>query len=436
MANRSQTPRGLAVLAALAATSLPATAQTTGTVGPQIGPVVGATVAAPGGLVVGLHDAADLQAFTQDWGVLCVGATSIGATFELEASAMIGSSTPAKVSERIALDPRVRFVEPNQPLQAPEGKGCLAPPSTVSGLPCTISFYDGDPAPTKYYQQPLTPIIDLGGAQVHLTGIPTTVAVIDTGIDPTHPLFAGRFAGPGFDFLTGQVGGLDIADGLDNDLDGLADEAHGHGTHVAGTIALINPDAKLLPLRVLDSDGNGTAFDVAEAIYFALENGAQVINLSLGMDGVSVAVVEALQLARAMDVDVYAAAGNQGALGVSFPASHRTVLAVTAVDDLDVKAAFASYGPEVAIAAPGVDIYSAMPGDAWAWWSGTSMATAVVSGVGSLVYSLDPLSDDGAEDVAESVEPIGLQNPGLDGLIGRGRVDAGETAEEVLHLED
>ncbi len=376
--------------------------------------------------IVGLQPGTDAVAFAKDFGVQVIGAIPFGATYQVEAIKGSTRMSDAALLTAIKQDPRTRYAEPTQALRSPEGQACMAP-SSVSGLPCTISFYDGDPAPEKFYGQPLSPIIDLAGAQTQLTGAPSLVAVIDTGIDPTHSLFATSLFSPGYDFLLNQPGAIDVGDGLDNDLDGLVDEATGHGTHIAGTIILVNPDAMIMPLRVLDSDGNGNAFAVADAIYYAVSHGAQVINLSLGMSAPSQAVSEALDLAFLMNVEVYAAAGNTGKLGAQFPASYPTVLSVTAVDKYDLKAPFATFGPTINVAAPGVDIYSAMPGEAWAWWSGTSMATAVASGVGSLVSSVEGYSGDGPEEIVDSAVPIELLNPGLAGMLGTGRIDAGAT---------
>jgi subtilisin family serine protease len=212
-------------------------------------------------LTVGLRPGVDVDQAFQAWGLSLVGATPIGQAYELELPA---GSSPAQLSgalQGLQLDPRTRFAEPSRPLRTPEGTGCLVPTSAVSGLPCTISFYDGDPAPEKFYQQPLAPVIDLAGAQAHLTGTPSLVAVIDTGIDATHSLFAGRVFTEGYDFISNTVGALDAPNGLDDDLDGLVDEAVGHGTHVAGTIVLINPHARILPLKVLDIDHENPGLD-------------------------------------------------------------------------------------------------------------------------------------------------------------------------------
>jgi len=411
---------------------LPLAAQVAGsTTGKHVqAPRVVDTVFKNAGFIVSLQPGVDPVQFTSDWGLQVNGVLPLDAAFKVAGTSTKVRQSGAELLNAIALDVRTRYAEPNRLLRSPEGQACMAPGS-VSGLPCTISFYDGNPTPQKYYDQPLGPVIDLGGAQAYLTGAACLVAVIDTGIDATHPLLAEHIANPGYDFILDQVGAVDAPDGLDNDLDGLTDEATGHGTHIAGTIVLVNPDAMILPIRVLDSDGNGYSYQVAEAIYFAIGNGAQIINLSLGMSTPSQAVIDALDFAHEMEVEVYAAAGNTGKLGAQFPASYPTVLSVAAVDQNDVRASFSTYGPTVNVSAPGVDIYSSMPGNAWAWWSGTSMATAVASGVGSMLISIEGHGGDGPEEIVDNSASIDHANPGIAHLLGSGRIDAGATISEV-----
>ncbi len=427
---------------ALLALTLPLAAQTPG-VPPPTRSSAGSvgTIEVGERVVVGLAPGAAIEDLTAATGTTCLSSIPGANVHLLQLPEGVGALDKQSLLSALQLDPATTFAEPDGRLETPESASCDQGSPGVGGLPCTIAFYDGDPAPTKYYDQPAGPVIDLADAQSYLTGTPSVVAVIDTGIDPTHWLFSDNLFGFGHDFLLDLPYALDLADGLDNDFDGVADEAAGHGTHVAGTVVLVNPDALILPLRVLDSDGNGYAYDVAAAIHYAVANGADVINLSLGMTGSSTAVSQALDFAAAMEVDVYAAAGNTGAASVHFPATHPAAAAVAAVELDDSKAWFSSYGGDVDLSAPGVDIYSAMPGGAWAWWSGTSMATAVASGLASLMISAsdddgddgddDPEDDGTVETMKETAVPIDAVNPGFAGQLGSGRIDAGAAAESA-----
>ena len=216
-------------------------------------------------------------------------------------------------------------------------------------------------------------------------GAGVTIAVIDTGADLTHPDLVGHFA---LD-TTGAVVGADFIDGGtpsdDPSGDPANDFAYGHGTFIAGIIAKIAPDARIMPIRALGPDGIGTAFDVARAVEFALDNGAHIISMSFGapddLDGLD----EALHVARDRAVLV-AAAGNQGTdREKQFPAEESFVLSVTAVDTTGKKADFANWGSVVDLAAPGVEVVSTYPGARYATWSGTSFATPMASATAALV---------------------------------------------------
>ncbi|MFT5051016.1 MAG: subtilisin family serine protease [Chlamydiales bacterium] len=324
------------------------------------------------------------------------------------------------------------WTERNFLLAAPEVGACGS--TTGAGAQgCTIAFFDGDPAPERYYDQPTTDIIDLGAAQDLSAGIPSIVAVIDTGIDPDHALFAGRIFSSGYDFVDEDPAAWDIGNGIDDDDDGLIDEAWGHGTHIAGIIALINPDAWILPLRVLDSDGNGSAFHVALAIHAALDAGADVINLSLGMSSYSHVVAQAIQRADELKVTVVTSAGNTAGR-VLFPGRLDDVVTVAALDANDIKADFSAFGPAVELSAPGLEIYSAMPGNAWAWWSGTSMSAAIVSGAVSLLHSVhgDPTEADADDALGTTSVDIDSVNQSFEELLGDGRIDVAAGAQWIL----
>src|SRR5712692_5788629 len=223
-----------------------------------------------------------------------------------------------------------------------------------------------------------------------------TVAVIDTGIFPVDDLDPARIV-KGHNFV-----------GRNDD----ARDDHGHGTHVAGTIAQsagngkgvagMAPLAKLMPVKVLSAFGGGNTHDIAEGIRWAVDHGARVLNLSLGGGGRSLAMESAVAYARRRGAMVVCAAGNSGSRGVSYPAAYPGAFAVSAVGPKGAAAPYTSYGPEVQLAAPGGDkslgeeagvlqqtlAEGSTTESAYRWFQGTSMATPHVAGAAALVMSL------------------------------------------------
>ncbi len=210
------------------------------------------------------------------------------------------------------------------------------------------------------------------------------VAVIDTGVDAGHPDLAGRVL-PGYDLV--------------ND-DGDATDDHGHGTHVAGTIAaLVNngidvggvaPGAKIIPIKVLNASGQGYNADIANGVLEAANRGAKIINLSLGGTDNSETLRRAIADVQARGVVVVAAAGNDGVSTPFYPAANDGVIAVAAVDSARRKADFSNYGDYIDIAAPGVNIGSTRKGGGVATMSGTSMASPHVAGACALLVAQFP----------------------------------------------
>ena len=253
------------------------------------------------------------------------------------------------------------------------------------------------------------------------------VAVIDTGIIASSPVLAGRIAPGGRDFVDGDLDPSDVGNGLDDDGDGLIDEGVGHGTFVASLILSVAPNARILPIRALNSDAVGTASTVARAIAYAVAQHADVINVSAGLQNQLLMIDQAIANAKASGVYVVAAAGNRNLAQIDFPAGSSDVEAVTALDAGAQKAPFASFSSAVDLSAPGVDLIGWHPGGftGTARWSGTSFSTALVTGCFALLKGHDPLTPNRdlwkrLEDTAASVDAV---NPAYAGRLGRGRID-------------
>jgi len=255
------------------------------------------------------------------------------------------------------------------------------------------------------------------------------VAVIDSGIDYTHPDLAGNYAG-GFDFYTGD------SDPMDD---------HGHGTHVAGTIAAamnnltgdpaeeegvvgVAPDVRLLGYKVCGVDGSCSDFAIQQAIAEAIAQGAKVINMSLGQTDYSQTLDDAVQDAWNAGLVIVAGAGNNGLDQLFYPAAFENVISVGAFDEDHRRATFSNYGMWVDLSAPGNVILSTyplvacggsttVPGDTgcYNWLSGTSMATPHVSGAAALVWSRgDVSSNSQAVDILlQSADAVGVDTNGV-----------------------
>ncbi|MFD2611492.1 S8 family peptidase [Paenibacillus gansuensis] len=205
------------------------------------------------------------------------------------------------------------------------------------------------------------------------------IAVIDSGVQLNHPDLSGKLL-PGYDFVS---------------RDGLPEDGNGHGTHVAGIaaaatnnargIAGIAPNASILPVRVLDNSGSGSLATVANGIIYAADQGAQVINLSLGSTSGALTLQNAINYAWNKGAVLVAAAGNDGVSTPNFPAYYTNVIAVASTDETDNKSPFSNYGSWVEVAAPGSAILSTYTGGYYAYLDGTSMASPHVAGLAALL---------------------------------------------------
>ena len=324
----------------------------------------------------------------------------------------------------------------------------IPPSATVSDM---VSVYGEEPdveyAEPNYLVHALsvTPNDPYYGIQWHLPKIKVdevwseqmgsrnvTIAVLDTGVDLDHPDLDEQVVS-GFDFVN---------------YDSEADDDQGHGTHMAGTIAAetnngegvagINWHAGLMPVKVLDETGEGTHENVALGLIFAADNGARVINLSFGGEDSSQTIEDAINYAYGKGCILVAGTGNSGG-AVMFPGRSGNVIAVGATDEEDNwcddsiwgEGFSSSSGAEVDVVAPGNNIASTYIGGNFATGSGTSMATACVSGLAALIVSVNPqLSNSKVREIIEGTCDD-LMEDGWDQYTGHGRINAQKAVQET-----
>jgi thermitase len=258
------------------------------------------------------------------------------------------------------------------------------------------------------------------------------VAVIDTGINAAHSEFTDRLVA-GYDYVN---------------FDETPDDDHGHGTHVAGIVAAgangvghagICPTCKIMPIKVLNSSNQGTWSVVARGIVYAMEHGADVINLSLGATSGSETVRLAIEQAQAAGIMVVAAAGNNGSSAPYFPAAYPGVIGVSATDNQDHIWQLSNYGENIDLAAPGYRIFSSyhdLSSGGYAYMTGTSMASPFVAGLAGLVKAYAPTAltaDDITALMTANTDDLG--NAGWDAYFGNGRINVCKTVAAMQGME-
>lgn len=278
--------------------------------------------------------------------------------------------------------------------------------------------------PAAWQRQPAMALVGGYQAQQRTRGAGVVVAVLDTGIDSTHPSLAGRMIG-GYDYVDDDADPADVGNGIDDDGNGVVDHAVGHGTFVSGVVGLVAPDAKIWVGRVLDSEGRGTAPAIAEAIRDATAAGVGVINMSFGTNTKlqSPALDAAIREARAAGIVIVAAAGNDASPSGFYPAAASGVMSVGAVrSDARTLSLFSNFGKWVDVAAPGERIVSTTPGGTFSAWSGTSAAAPFVAGQAALLRSIN--TRDRADKIIETIRTTSrkLDKP-FENLLGAGVID-------------
>jgi subtilisin family serine protease len=298
--------------------------------------------------------------------------------------------------------------------------------ATQSGAPA--SLYDS--TPVNYYgtivrqgyvTQPAANIIGLATTQgafgLRGSGI---VAVIDTGVDSTHPALANALV-PGYDFTRNEAGAADEKGDIHQSTTAVIDQsttavvdqsttavidsytasqlnqpqyqAFGHGTMVSGVVRLVAPGAMIMPLKAFHADGTGYLSDVLRAIYFAVRNHARVLNMSFSFQTSSLELNLALTYAKLNGVISVAAAGNDGRQTVVYPAGYSgTVMGVASTSNSDTLSTFSNYGQNLVwVGAPGEGIVTFYPYGTYAATWGTSFSAPFVAGAAALLLEVQPM---------------------------------------------
>ncbi len=276
-----------------------------------------------------------------------------------------------QLAARLSADSCVVYAERNRPVVV-EQDGFHAWPSGVSA-PSTEEEWRAQPASAQ---------LALAPAQRMSQGAGVRVAVLDTGVDGAHPYLDGKVTS-GWDYVDDDSDPAEVA----------GSDVYGHGTFVAGLVHLVAPRATIIPMRVLDEEGNGDGYQIAEAIRDAVALGARVINLSFGTTSQveSRVLTDMIRYARSKGVVTVAAAGNDGDEVRHWPAAQPEVLSVSSLDTANgALADYSTRGDWVDVAALGTQLISLAPGGGFDAWSGTSMAAPVVSGQVALIVATGP----------------------------------------------
>jgi len=316
-----------------------------------------------------------------------------------------------QVITELQSDPAVEYVEPNY----------------------TVSILAVQPNDPEYPRQWALPKIHAPEAWANTPGNrDVIIAVLDTGFDYSHPDKPKNVV-PGYDFVNG---------------DSDPQDDHGHGTYISGVIAAntdngtgvagVCPECSIMPIKVIDGSGMGTYADVAAGIVWAADNGAKIINLSLGGLAYSQALQEAVLYAQSKGALIIAAGGNQGVSDPLYPAAYPDVIGVSATDENDQIWSRSNHGDTIDLAAPGVDVLGLNPGGGYANQTGTSVSAAHVAGIAGLLLSENSALTSGAlaQKLFDTAEDLGDQ--GRDGSFGWGRVDGGAavTTPEEANVQD
>lgn len=322
----------------------------------------------------------------------------------------IPPATLASVETAMALDPRIEEVEPVEPLGRPEGVQ-----ETIADLDLGVTIAD-------LIGQPALGLIGLDVQdETEPGGARPFVALLDTSVQLTHEGLQSTFHDVSYDIADGRRSARSRANGIDDDGDGLVDEAAHHATHVAGLIHLVAPRARIVAIRVLEEDGGGDSFDLIRGILIATSLGVDVICLPVVLEEDSSLVRKAIRRAYQQGIVVVVPVGNDAAEEVRAPADMDEVIAVAALDEAGERAWFSSAGEEVALSAPGVSMLSTYGQDVFARWDGTSFATPLaVGGVARLLERYPSLEPEVVKELLRTTAVVVAGSPDDNGTMGSG----------------
>ena len=389
------------------------------------------TPAAAAQYILELVTGADIAQVTANYGLVLV--RPLAENGETEYLVACPDPVPPNLVQQLVADPSILEVEQDAPLAAtemPPGAPTVASTSALAAASADNSAnqYYGASVRNSYVQQPAASLIRLADALTSFATGSGIVAVIDTGVDATHPALQSVLV-PGYDFTRDQPGlPSDLAD-LDQSTVAILDQStvaildskqypllldqstvaildqstaaslggtplpshFGHGTMVAGLIHLVAPTASIMPLKAFRADGSANLSDIVRAIYYAVDNGAKVINMSFSSTTSSISLRMALVYAAKHNVICIASGGNDGVREVVYPAATPWAWGVGSTDALDQRSLFSDYGwPSVQTAAPGEALITTYPGNNYAGVWGTSFSAALVSGTMALLVQIGP----------------------------------------------
>lgn len=347
--------------------------------------------------------------------------------------------------------------EPDQLVAIPPSSNAGAFQTTIPAalyqeLP--LNYY-GSIVWTGYAIQPAAQIIDLPRARsaFRVTGA-GIVADIDTGVDPNHPVLKSVLL-QGYDFTRNQPGGSEMTDlngttgsacnscsaafvdqhtaaMLDQHtaamLDGSQYSAFGHGTEVMGMIHMVAPTARLLPVKTFSADGSGTLSNILSGIYYAVQNHANVINMSFELSSSSNELGTAINYAVSQNVVCVASSGNDGEEEVVYPAGLQNVIGVASTNDFEQRSSFSNYGDQVVwVAAPGENVVTTYPFGTYSVTSGTSFTSPMVAGTVALLINVQPQMNQST--AANAIAKANWIGPNM----GNGELDIYDALASIKH---